>query len=82
MAVDTDRARLRCHLPLLGLVAGLLVASCTPERDIGPAGGGIDGMIPAGPFPGEPGEVWVTPSGRRIVPGTVDLSAWPSVVGG
>ncbi len=72
MAVDTDCTGLRCHLPLFGLAAGLLVASCMPERDIGPAGGGLDGMIPTGPFPGEPGEVWVTPSGRRIVAGTVD----------
>ncbi len=71
MSIHTDHGRLRWQITPLGIAALLLFASCRPPAT-GAAGGGVDGLIPAGPFPGEPGDLWTTPSGRRIVPGTVD----------
>ncbi len=54
----------------LALTVGLLACS-RPTGLLGLAGE-PDSLIPAGPYSPEPAEIWITPSGRRIVSGSVD----------
>ncbi len=55
------------------MLAPWLLTSCAPRADGNAVtAGGPDSLLPAGPFPGEPGKIWVTPSGSRITSGTVD----------
>ena len=72
----------RRHLGLVLLLG--LIGGCFAHRDpvpevaagaegaVAAAGGGTDGLRPAGPLPPEPAGVLVSPAGRRVVRGAVD----------
>ena len=76
MPVNTNLDRDR-WLPVSLLLAGVamcvaLVFAWRGGTITGGLFGGPDSLPPKGPFPGEPAEIWVTPSGRRLVSGSVD----------
>ncbi len=74
--MDLAHSRWRTTGIVLGVVAvsaGLFLAwRGNRAIDGGLSGGDVDGLLPKGPYQDEPADVWVTPSGRRFVSGSID----------
>ncbi len=70
----TLRSWLGVGFSILGLLFGSCSKATNSDDPVAARGqrGGVAGLLPKGPFPVESKEIWVTPKGRRIVPGTVD----------
>ncbi len=75
MALDTDLRSFR-WLIAIWLVGGLALTvgfvGCSRPGGLSGLAGEPDSLIPSRPYSPEPAEIWITPSGRRIVSGSVD----------